>query len=92
MAGGGMVEGARRATGNGVRKRFSIFDEKGSVLTIDTTRALGLPLQQSGVDHPGNPKPDDLRLRRQTAAPGHPGRNQGLLRAMGPCFGDPLRL
>ena len=26
------------------------------------------------------------------AAPGHPGRNQGLVRAMGPCFGDPLCL
>ena len=26
------------------------------------------------------------------AAPGHPGRNQGLVWAMGPCFGDPLCL
>ena len=26
------------------------------------------------------------------AAPGHPGRNQGLVRAMGPRFGDPLSL
>jgi len=24
------------------------------------------------------------------AAPGHPGRNQGLVRAMGPCFGGTL--
>ena len=26
------------------------------------------------------------------AAPGHPGRNQRLVRAMGPCFGDALCL
>ena len=40
-----MVEGARRATGNGVRKRFSIFDENGSVLTIDTfSMKTGRPL------------------------------------------------
>ncbi len=33
----------------------------------------------------------DLPIRRQTAAPGHPGRNQGLVR-VGPCFRDPLCL
>ena len=35
---------------------------------------------------------DTLGEAGAKAAPGHPGRNQGLVRAMGPRFGDPLSL